>query len=179
MIVDRHTPPIFFFLSPFLQSLELFNIEGFENTIVKPFLAALSSQMLSRVVLRDGNMLADTLKESIVRFKQLRSLELSDAVFMSDFVLLEVLGTLPSLENLILEANDFESHPAHAPENSNSQKFPQNGGRSYFEALESHGVSVTGSFLIQYLLGFIDSPSLRSINKFSILTAMSLILLHP
>ena len=135
-------PPNLLFLSPFLDSLELLNISGYENTIVGPFLAALSSQMLqvSRVVLRDGQMSADILKESIVHFKHLRSLELSDAVSMSDFVLLELLGTLPSLENLILKTNDPASHPTHAPENSKSQ----NGGRCYFEALES--LSVTGSF---------------------------------
>ena len=156
---DRSIPPIFFFLSPFLDSLELIDFMGFENTTVEPFLATLSSQTLSEIVLNNGRMSADILKSSIVRFKHLRSLELSDAVFMSDFTLLEVLGTLPSLENLSLCAFDPETHPANAPENSNSQS----GGRKYFEALER--VSVWGSFfLVQHLLGFIDSPCLKSIN---------------
>ena len=61
-------------------------------------------------------MSADILKQSIIRFKQLRSVELSDAVFMSDFGLWEILGTLPSLANLTLKATDPASHPAHAPE---------------------------------------------------------------
>ena len=108
-------------------------------------------------------MSADILKNSIVHFKQLRSLELSDAVFMSDFVLWEVLGTLPSLANLTLMAFDPASHPADAPENSNNQSEDL----KYFDALES--LSVTGSFfLIQHLLGFIDSPCLKSINVYPI-----------
>ena len=154
---DRSIPPIFFFLSPFLDSLELFDIMDFEDTIVEPFLATLSSQTLSWIVLRDGGLSTDILKKIFVHSKQLRSLELSNAVFMSDFTLLEVLGTLPSLENLTLKAVDPETHPANAPENSNSQS----GGRKYFEALET--VSIMGFSLIQHLLGFIDSPCLKSI----------------
>ena len=140
---------IFLFLSPLLESLELYGICSEENTIIGPFLATLSSQMLNRIVLscNTARMSADILKRSIVHFKHLRSLELSDAVFMDDFSLLEVLGTLPSLENLTLEANDPESHPAHAPKNLNSKS----GSRKYFDALES--VSIVGSiFLIQHLL---------------------------
>ena len=154
---------IFLHLSPLLDSLELFNIRGFENTIVAPFLAILSSQMLRQIVLRNGELSAEVLKKSIVNFKQLRTLELSDAVIMSDFVLLEVLGTLPYLENLTLVANNPASYPAHAPENSNSQS----GHPRYFEALES--LRITGSFfLIRYLLGFIDSPCLKSIEIYPV-----------
>ena len=162
---DRSISHIFLFLSPLLDSLELSNIGGFGNTIAGPFLATLASkfQMLSRIVLSSGHISVDILKKSIVHFKQLRSLELTDAVFMSDFVLWEVLGTLPSLVNLTLTAYDPASHPAHAPENSNNQ----NGGPKYFEALES--LSVMGSFfLIQHLLGFIDSSCLKSINVYPI-----------
>ena len=155
---------LFLFLSPHLNSLELFNIGDMENTIVGPFLATLSSQTLSRIFLHDGRLSADILKQSIVRFKQLRSVELLDAVFMVDFDLWEVLGTLPSLENLTLKANDPKSHPAQAPESSNSQS----GGRKYFEALER--VSVWGSFfLVQHLLGIIDSPCLKSIDVYPII----------
>ena len=156
---DLHERPfshIFLFVSPLLDSLELMNISGFENTIVGPFLATLSSspQMLRRIVLDTGRMSADTLKRSIVHFKQLRSLDLSITVFMSDFVLWEVLGTLPSLADLTLVAIDPESHPAHAPENSHSQS----GSPKYFDALER--LCVTGSFFfIQHLLDFIDSES--------------------
>ena len=150
---------IFLFLSPLLESLELYNIRGFEQTIVGPFLATLSSQMVHHIVLRNGEMSVDILKKLIVHFKQLRSLELPDAVFLNDFGLWEVLGTLPFLEDLTLVVNDPESHPTHAPENSHSQS----GGTRYFEALES--LHVTGSsFLIQHLLGFIDSPCLKLIE---------------
>ena len=151
----------FLFLSPLLDSLSLNNIRGFENSVVGPFLATLSScpQMLSHIALDTGEISADILKKSFVHFKQLRSLELSDAIFMSDFSLWEVLGTLPSLENLTLEASDPASHPAHAPENSNSRSE----GLRYFDALES--LCVQGSFfLVQHLLGFIDSPCLKSIE---------------
>ena len=113
--------------------------------------------MLSRIVLRDGEMTVDLLQKSICHFKQLRSLELYDAILMSDLSLLEVLGTLPSLENFTLRTND--PYPAYAPENSSSQT----GGSKYFGALES--LCVTGSFfLIQHLLGFIDSLFLKSIE---------------
>jgi hypothetical protein len=125
-------------------------------------LATLSSspQMLRRIVLRSGEMSVDILKRSFVHFKELRSLELSDAVFRADFSLWEVLGTLPSLENFTLEV-EHEFHPAHTPENSNSQ----NGGLRYFEALES--LCVTGSFfVIEHLLGFINSPCLKSIELY-------------
>ena len=82
---------------------------------------------------------------------------------MDDFDLLEVLGTLPSLENLTLKAVNPASHPAHAPENSNGQS----GGPKYFEALET--LSVTGSFFfIQHLLSFIDSPCLKSFNVYPV-----------
>ena len=149
----------FLFLSSPLESLEFHHIRGFEDTIVGPFLASLSSQTLSHIVFCDGQMSADILIKSIVHFKHLRSLELSDAIFMVDFDLWEVLGTLPSLEILTLEANDPTSHPAHAHKNSNSQS----GGPKYFEALKS--LSVEGSFFfIQHLLGFIDSPCLKSID---------------
>ena len=160
-LCDSSISHIFLFLSPLLDSLEFSNIRGFENTIVGPFLANLSSQMLSRIVLYTGRMSVDIFKNSIVHFQQLRSLELLDAVFMpmSDSDLWEVLGTLPSLENLTLNSFDPSSHPVHVPVNSNSQS----GGPKYFEALKS--VSITGSsFLIQNLLGFIDSPCLKSIN---------------
>ena len=153
-------------ISPLLDSLELINIRGFENTIVGPFLATLqvSSQMLSRIVLHNGQMSVDIFKKSIVHFKQLRSLEISDAVFMSDFVLWEVLGTLPYLANFTLKAFDPSSHPAHAPKNQNSQS----GGPKYFEALEC--LFVKGSFLlIQHLLSFIDSPCLESIEIYPVI----------
>ena len=150
---------IFLFQSPLLESLEFFHIKDLENTTVGPFLATLSSQTLRRIVLRDGWMDVDILEKSIVHFKQLQSLELLNAVFMDDFALLEVLGSLPSLENLTLVASDPASHPT--PEKSNSQS----GGPRYFDALES--LHVTGSFfLIQHLLGFIDSPLLNSIEVF-------------
>ena len=97
------------------------------------FLATLSPQMLSSIVLDTGRISVDVLNNSIVHFKKLRSLELKDAVFMSDFVLWKVLGTLPYLANFTFVAFDPESHPADAPENSNSQS----GGPKYFEALES------------------------------------------
>ena len=162
---DRFTSHIFLFLSPLLESLSLTEIGGFENTVVGPFLASLSSspQMLSYIALDAGEISADILKKSFVHFKQLRSLLLEDAVFMTDFSLWEVLGTLPSLENLTLEANNPAYHPAHAPENSNSQS----GGLRYFAALES--LRVTGSFfLVQHLLNFIDSPCLKSIDVFTV-----------
>ena len=109
----------------------------------------------------------DILKKSIFHFKQLRSLELLNAVFMSDFVLWEVLGTLPSLTNLTLEAIDPESHHAHAPENLNNHS----GGPKYFEVLES--LSITGSFsLTQHLLGFIDSPSLKTIKVYPVINSV-------
>jgi hypothetical protein len=156
---DRSISHIFLFLSPLLDSLTLSNIGGFENTIVGPFLANLSSPMLSRIILRTGRMSVDIFKKSIVRFKQLRSICLSDAVFMSDFALWEVLGTLPALADLTLKANDPASHPVHATENSNSRSR----GPKYFVALES--LCVTGSFFfIQHLLGFIDSQYLESIK---------------
>ena len=154
---------IFLCPSPLLDSLQLYHFSGFEDSVVGPFLTTLSSfpQMLTRIVLCDGRISVDILKKSLVHFKQLRSLELSDVVFMADFSLWEVLGTLPFLENLTLVANNPASHPAHAPENSNSQS----GGLRSFDALES--LQVTGSFfLIQHLLGFIDSPCLKSIQLY-------------
>ena len=139
-------------------------MSGFENTVVGPFLATLSSspQMLRQILLTNGEaspgrMSVDFFTKSFVHFKQLRSLELSDAVFMTDFssTLWEVLGTLPSLENLTLVANNPPSHPAHAPKHPNNQR--------YFVALES--LYITSSFfLIQHLLGFIDSSCLKSIR---------------
>ena len=79
---------------------------------------------------------------------------------MRDFSLWEVLGTLPSLENFTLESHPpYAFHFQHAPENSISQS----GGLRYFDCLES--LDVTGSsFLIRHLLGFIDSPFLKSID---------------
>ena len=77
--------------------------------------------MLSRIVLYTGQMSADGFKNSIVHFKHLRPVELLDAVFMSDSDLWEVLGTLPSLEDLTLKVFDPASHPAHGPGNSKRQ----------------------------------------------------------
>ena len=146
-------------VSPLLDSLELFDIEVVENTIVGPFLASLSSQMLRRIVLTNGKLSGDILKKSIVHFKHLRSIELLDAVSMENFVVWEVLGTLPSLEDVILlETNPRLTH-AQGPESSNSWS----GGPRYFEALKS--LHVTSSFIfIRHLLGFIDSPCLKSIE---------------
>ena len=72
---------IFLFMSPLLDSPELYNITGLENTVVGPFMATLSSspQMLRRIVLNDGQMSVDILQKYFVHFKQLRSLELSNA----------------------------------------------------------------------------------------------------
>jgi hypothetical protein len=159
------------FQSPLLESLELRSFRGFENTIVGPFLASLPSQLVRRIVLNNGQISGDIFKKSFVHFKQLRSLEL--AVFMSDFTLLEVLGTLPSLADLTLKAIDPASHPAHdaeIPENSNHQS--ASGGPKYFEALET--LSVTGSFFfIQHLLGFIDSPCLATIRAYPVIDSDS------
>ena len=80
---------------------------------------------------------------------------------MSNFILWEVLGTLPSLANLTLKAID---PVPHAPEDSSRQS----GGPKYFEALES--LCVTGSFfLIQHLLCFIDSRCLKSIKVYPVI----------
>ena len=104
----------------------------------------------------------DILKTSFVHFEQLRSLELSDAVFMSDFALWDVLGTLPSLANLTL-AIDPTRHPAHDPESENSNG--RSGDPKYFYALEN--LCVKGSFfLIQHLLGSIGSTCLKSIEVY-------------
>ena len=163
--ISKNSDIFLFLLSPLLDSLEFGNIKGFESTIVGPFLATLSSspQILRTIILNSGRMPVDILKESIVHFKQLRYLDLSVENFMSDFVLWEVLGTLPSLAHLTLKAIDPASHPAHAPENSNSQsKGP------YFDALES--LHVTGSFFfIQHLLGFIDSPRIETIKIYPVI----------
>ena len=158
------------FLSPLLDSIELVNIRGFEDTIVGPFLATLSSesQMLSRIVLHNGQMSVDTMKNSIVHFKHLRSLELSDAVVMNDFVMWEVLGTLPYLANLSLKAFNpaTYSSSSHAPAESNSHT--SSGGAKYFEALEC--LFVKGFFfLIHHLLGIIDSPYLNSIEIYPVI----------
>ena len=158
---DGAVSHIFLFLSPMLFSVALFNIRGFENTIVGPFLASLSSEcpMLCQIALRNGQLPVEIFKKSIVHFKQLQSLVLSDAVFMSDFTLLEVLGTLPSLSTIILVATDPASHPSHAPENY----YSKSGGPRYFRALQH--LRVTGSFfLIRHILLFIDSPFLKSID---------------
>jgi hypothetical protein len=158
-------PHIFLFQSPLLDSLELFNIAaaGYHDTIVGSFLATLPSQMLRRIVLDIGQMSVDILKKSIIHLKQIRFLELSFTVSMSDFTLWEVIGSLPFLENFTLKAIDPASHPAHAPENSNSRS----GGPKYFDALQT--LCVTGSFfLIEHLFGFIDSPWLTTINVFPI-----------
>ena len=166
---NRSIDPIhvLLFLSPRLHSLTLHNFGGIENKIVGPFLAflaTLSSQMLSRIVLHSGRMSGDIVKNSFVHFKQLRSLELVDAVLTSDFTIWEVLGTLPSLVNLTLKVTDYASHPPHDAENSNRQS----GGPKYFDALES--LCVTGSlFLVQHLLGFIDSPCLTTIKVYPVL----------
>jgi hypothetical protein len=154
--------------SPLLESLEFTSIMGDEHIIVRPFLAKYSSQMLCRIVLRNGVMSAGFFKKTFVHFKQLQSLELSD--FLSDFTAWEVLGTLPSLANLTLTAIDPALasgwHHAHATENSNSQTRSHIGGTKYFDALES--LSVTGSFpFIQHLLSFIDSPCLTTIKVYS------------
>ena len=70
-------------------------------------------------------MSRDIFEKSIVHFKQLWSIDLSDGVFMSDFALWEVLGTLPSLAHLSLRTatsrTSIDPYPTHAPENSNSQ----------------------------------------------------------
>jgi hypothetical protein len=161
---DGDITHISLFLSPLLESLQLYSINGFENAIIGPFLANLSSQMLQTIILDTGRISVDILKKTFVHFKQLRFLELSDSVFMSDFTLWEVLGTLPSLEDLTLEATDPSSHPAHDTEKSNRQS----GGPKYFEALVT--LSITGSFFfIQHLLGFIDSPCLASIKVYPLI----------
>ena len=121
--------------------------------------------MLRRIVLRSGQMSVDTIKTSILLFKQLRSLELSDAVFMSNFGLWKVLGTLPSLANLTLKIEP-NCHPTHDPEDSNSQR--TSGDFRYFDTLEI--LFITGSFfLIQHLLGFIDSPWLKSLSLYAVI----------
>jgi hypothetical protein len=152
----RSISHLFFFLSPSLESLEFTNIAGFEN-LVEHFLATLPSPMLSRIVLRAGRMSVDTFEKSIVQFKQLRSVELSNAALINDFLLREVLGTLPSLANLTLAINSA----VYVAENSTRE----NEGPKRFSALES--VCVTGPFgLIQHLLDFIDSPNLKSIEVY-------------
>ena len=154
-------PHIFLFLSPLIDSVELFNIDGFEDTVVGSFLATLPSEcpMLSRMVLRAGDLSADVLKRSIVHFNQLRTLELFDAVYMDNFALWETLGTLPSLVNFTLRTLD--PHPMPAFKSSSSTG--QSGDPKYFDTLES--LFVTASFVfIQRLLSFIDSSCLKSIK---------------
>ena len=154
---------IFLFLSPLLDSLHLYDISGFEDTVVGPVLATFISSplMLRRIFLRSGRMSADNLKNKIVHFKQLRSVEISNAALMTDFSLWEVLGTLPFLENFSMVVDDPEYLPAHVPKDSNDQS----SGLRHFEALESLHVR-SPFYLIQHLLGFIDSPCLKLIEVF-------------
>ena len=127
----------------------------------------LSTVKLSRIVLDDGLISMDIFKNSIVRFKQLRSLEF-ESTFASDFILLwEVIGTLPSLATLSVKVVGSDpagvSHATHAPQNSKTQTH-RSLGPKYFEALESLCLS-RGSFsLIRHLLDTIDSPCLESIK---------------
>jgi len=154
------TSYIFLFLSPSLESLEFTNIAGSENKFVRPFLDALPSPMLNRIVLRTGRLSVDALT-FIAQFKQLRSLELSDAAFMNKFVLCDVIGALPSLANLTLKAisSQAEAHCAYVPERLDSE----NGSPECFNTLET--LRVTGSLrLILDLLNFIQSPGLKSIE---------------
>ena len=140
--------------SPLLDSLELYEITYAENTIIGPFFASLSSPMLRHITLCEGYLSGDI---SIAHFKQLRSIELFDAVAARNFVLWEALGTLPTLEDLTVV--DHSPLLLHVSENSNSQS----GGPRYFEALES--LCVTSSIhFIRHLLNFIDSPCLKSIK---------------
>ena len=136
---------------------------GFENTVVGPFLATLSSQaqMLNRIDLRFGDMSVDILKTPIVQFKQLRSPTLIHAVLMSDFVLSEVLGTLPSLGDLTLSIRLLLSS-RRAP-HCEFKRSKWGSQKNY--SLEN--IIVTSSFfLIQHLLGSIDSPYLKSIEVY-------------
>ena len=73
---DSHISYIILFQSPLLDSISLSNIDGYENTVVGPFLATLSRtpQMLSRIVLDSGRMSVDILKKYFVHLKQLRAI---------------------------------------------------------------------------------------------------------
>ena len=143
--------------SPLLDSLKLIDITDLENTLVGPFLASLSSQMLRHIVLSNGELSGDIFKQSIIHFMQLRSIELLDAVSMEKFVFWEVLGTLPSMDDVTLLHTNPNLYPVR--ENSNNRS----GGSRYFEALKN--LRVTSSFfIIQHLLSFIDSPCLESIK---------------
>ena len=135
---------------------------GFENTVVGPFLATLSSQaqMLNRIDLRFGDMSVDILKTPIVQFKQLRSPTLIHAVLMSNFVLSEVLGTLPSLGDLTLTIRLLLSSRRAPHCEFNRSKW----GSQKNYALEN--IIVTSSFLIQHLLSSVDSPYLKSIKVY-------------
>lgn len=82
------------------------------------------------------------------------------AAVINDFVLREVLGTLPSLVNLTLKTT-FLKHQAYLPQNSGSE----NGGPKRFDILEGLCVQVIGSSrFIQHLLNLTDSPCLKSIQ---------------
>ncbi|KAF8801972.1 hypothetical protein BYT27DRAFT_7261408 [Phlegmacium glaucopus] len=164
------TSHIFLFLSPSLESLELTNIAGSENTFVRPFLDTLSSAMLKWIVLRNGWLSCGTLKY-IARFKQLQSLELAPVDTDYNSVSWEVIGTLPSLVNLTLKV--INSQAGRPPGWQHLWEGSNNGDRGpkHFNALETLHVT-TFFHLIRHLLKLIDSPCLKSIQAYAAIESL-------
>ena len=89
---------------------------------------------------------------------------------MSDFVLWEVLGTLPHLAHFSLDM-DPTCHPSDDPtyDSEASNRQSASGGPECFKFYALETLCVTGSFfLIQHLLGSIDSPYLKTIEFYPV-----------
>ncbi|KIJ96603.1 hypothetical protein K443DRAFT_10513 [Laccaria amethystina LaAM-08-1] len=107
----------FLLLSPSLEYLEISGFPPSHAHLVGSFLTTLSDEeglSLKSLVLGPSPFDSESLR-SIPCFKDLLSLKLNGAVSCWDSQLLESIGTLPKLLELVVDADDAEYHAVHSP----------------------------------------------------------------
>ena len=155
----------FLLLSPSLKYLEISGFPPSHAHLIGSFLTTLSGEeglSLQSLVLGSSLFDSESLR-SIPRFKDLLSLKLNGAVSRWDSQLLESIGTLPKLLELVVEADDAEYHAVHFP------PFPSN-NVDYTKVEERSPVlSPSNSPPTQAYPGLFDFPITRLQNSSLIL----------
>ena len=100
------------FLSPSLQSLQFENISSVEDKLCGTVLHTLASDgaQIEKIALRGKGLSKDTLWMAI-RFERLNSLELSGMGEALNLEIVEKIGSLPWLANLVIDFTDWRMEP--------------------------------------------------------------------
>ncbi|KAF8801988.1 hypothetical protein BYT27DRAFT_7146823 [Phlegmacium glaucopus] len=155
-------------LTPSLKSLEVLRVPDSQQPTLSSFLITLVqvTPLLQTLIFGPGQFLSNSI-HTVLQFRNLRQLELKDAVSEMNSAFFESLGSLPVLESLILDAGFCEYVSSTTTTDGKSDKEPpQNDisdtGDAFNQLMKLH---VIGSpLLLEDLVAQITSTRLEDVS---------------